>query len=191
MSGSSGSLGTKGAYGARLAAAAAWDRLLSVRTRAHAEAAGLVPTRDGWRWLEDATREAARLAELYVPLCLAGPRYSFAQLGQSLDGAIATRTGDAVYVTGEEDRLHLHRMRALADAVVVGVDTVRTDDPQLTVRACAGGNPVRVVLDHRGRVDTERKVFTDGVRADAVGVGVCRRRGAGTGQRCGRRAVAV
>ncbi|HEX5405386.1 MAG TPA: RibD family protein [Pseudonocardiaceae bacterium] len=90
------------------------------------------------------------------------PGHTFSQLGQSLDGGIATRTGDAVFVTGEEDRLHLHRLRALADAVIVGVDTVRTDDPRLTVRACAGDNPVRVVLDHRGRVDTDRHVFTDG-----------------------------
>lgn len=159
MNGSNGSLGTKGAP---LDSSTAWDRLLTVRTATDAAAAGLVETPDGWRWRPAATPEAARLAELYVPLCLAGSPYAFAQLGQSLDGAIATRTGDAVYVTGEEDRLHLHRMRALADAVVVGVDTVCTDDPKLTVRACAGGNPVRVVLDHRGRVTKQRQVFTDG-----------------------------
>lgn len=153
-----GSLGTKAA----LDPATAWDRLLTVRTAADAAGAGLTSTPHGWRWRQPATPEATQLAELYVPLCLAGPRHAFAQLGQSLDGAIATRTGDAVYVTGEEDRLHLHRMRALADAVVVGVDTVRTDDPQLTVRACAGGNPVRVVLDHRGRAAQQRRVFTDG-----------------------------
>jgi riboflavin-specific deaminase-like protein len=67
-----------------------------------------------------------------------------------------------VYVTGEEDRLHLHRLRALADAVVVGAGTAIADDPRLTVRACAGANPVRVVLDHRGRVLNGRRLFTDG-----------------------------
>jgi riboflavin-specific deaminase-like protein len=141
--------------------AEAWDRLLGIRTARDAEDAGLVRDDRGWRWRQDASPEADQLADLYAPLCLAGPTYAFAQLGQSLDGGIATRTGDAVYVTGEEDRLHLHRLRALADAVVVGVDTVRTDDPRLTVRACAGDNPVRVVLDHRGRVDRDRHVFTD------------------------------
>jgi diaminohydroxyphosphoribosylaminopyrimidine deaminase / 5-amino-6-(5-phosphoribosylamino)uracil reductase len=165
-----GSIGTPGTHrpandqvsGHVLDAGEAWDRLLGVRTERDAQDAGLVRDSDaGWRWRQDASAEATRLADLYTPLCLAGPRYAFAQLGQSLDGAIATRTGDAVYVTGEEDRLHLHRLRALADAVVVGVDTVDTDDPQLTVRACAGGNPVRVVLDHRGRVAHERRVFTD------------------------------
>jgi riboflavin-specific deaminase-like protein len=146
---------------APLDADTAWERLLRIRTAQDAEAAGLVL--DGrWRWRVDASHEAQHLAELYVPLCLAGTRHAFAQLGQSLDGGIATSTGDAIYVTGEEDRRHLHRLRALADAVVIGVDTVRTDDPRLTVRACAGTNPVRVVLDHRGRVDVRRNLFTDG-----------------------------
>ena len=117
------------------------------------------PRRPGWSAARtapavgaQASPEAAHLADRYLPLCLAGPRYAFAQLGQSLDGFIATRTGDADYVTGEEDRCHLHRLRALADAVVVGAGTAVADDPQLTVRACAGANPVRVVLDPRGRV---------------------------------------
>ncbi|WP_346777140.1 RibD family protein [Streptomyces sp. HNM0575] len=89
----------------------------------------------------------------------------FAQLGQSIDGFIATRTGHSNYVTGEEDRLHLHRLRALSDAVLVGAGTTVADDPQLTVRACAGASPVRVVLDPSGRAGRDRpdaKVFTDG-----------------------------
>jgi riboflavin-specific deaminase-like protein len=105
--------------------------------------------------------EAAQVADLYLPLCLAGPRYVFAQLGQSLDGCIASRTGDACFVTGEDDRRHLHRLRALADAVIVGAGTALADDPQLTVRAVPGTNPVRVVLDPRGRVPSDGKMFTD------------------------------
>ncbi|MBB5158588.1 riboflavin-specific deaminase-like protein [Saccharopolyspora phatthalungensis] len=142
---------------------AAWERIRHVRSAQDASAAGLGKDRDGrWRWEDAASPEAAQLAELYLPLCLAGPRYVIAQLGQSLDGCIATRTGDAVFVTGEQDRCHLHRLRALCDAVVVGADTATTDDPQLTVRACTGANPARVVLDHRGRVPRERRVFIDG-----------------------------
>jgi riboflavin-specific deaminase-like protein len=117
------------------------------------------------------------LADRYLPLCLAGPRLAFAQLGQSLDGFIATRTGDADYVTGEEDRCHLHRLRALADAVVVGAGTAVADDPQLTVRACAGTNPVRVVLDPRGRVPLRRRVFTDGSAPTLWVVGAAGERG--------------
>lgn len=146
-----------------LDAAAAWDRLREIRTTAGARAAGLVPGDDGaLRWGPPATPEAVELAARYLPLCLAGPRFAFAQLGQSLDGFIATRTGDADFVTGPEDRCHLHRLRALADAVVVGAGTAVADDPRLTVRACTGDNPVRVVLDPRGRVPLHSGVFTDG-----------------------------
>ena len=145
-----------------LDAAEAWERLRGVRSEADAEAAGLVRSADGRRrWRQAATPEAEVLADRYLPLCLAGPHFTFAQLGQSLDGFIATRTGDADYVTGEEDRLHLHRLRALADAVVVGAGTAVADDPQLTVRACPGDNPVRVVVDPHGRVPLGRRVFTD------------------------------
>ena len=145
-----------------LEAAEAWERLRGIRSEADAEAAGLVRGADGGRrWSQGATPEAEELADRYLPLCLAGPHFTFAQLGQSLDGFIATRTGDADYVTGEEDRLHLHRLRALADAVVVGAGTAVADDPQLTVRACPGDNPVRVVVDPHGRVPLGRRVFTD------------------------------
>ncbi|REK84372.1 deaminase [Streptomyces inhibens] len=146
-----------------LDAAAAWERLRRIRTTDQALAAGLVADGDGGlRWAGPASPEAGWLAERYLPLCLAGPRIAFGQLGQSLDGFIATRTGDADYVTGAADRCHLHRLRALADAVVVGAGTAVADDPRLTVRACAGDNPVRVVLDPRGRVPRHSGVFTDG-----------------------------
>jgi riboflavin-specific deaminase-like protein len=100
------------------------------------------------------------LSAMYGPLVSAGPRLAVAQLGQSLDGFIASRTGDACFVTGEEDRIHLHRLRALVDAVVVGVGTVITDDCRLTVRAVPGKHPVRVVLDPDGRAPRHAQVFT-------------------------------
>lgn len=82
-------------------------------------------------------------------------------LGQSIDGHIATTTGDSYYVTGPENLDHLHRMRALADAVIVGAGTVITDDPKLTVRRVDGPNPVRVLLDPGGVVDPSATVFCD------------------------------
>ncbi|WP_055487487.1 RibD family protein [Streptomyces sp. WMMB 322] len=152
--------------GAVLGAEEAWKKLLAVRTAREAERAGLLRSDDGaWRWRLPASCEAGTLASLYTPLCLGGSAFAFAQLGQSVDGFIATRTGHSNYVTGEEDRLHLHRLRALCDAVLVGAGTTIADDPQLTVRACAGANPVRVVLDPRGRAGQESpgaRVFTDG-----------------------------
>ncbi|MBK1697564.1 hypothetical protein CKO21_09940 [Rhodovibrio salinarum] len=83
------------------------------------------------------------------------------QLGQSLDGRIATTGGDSYYVTGEANRTHLHRLRALVDAVVVGAGTVLHDDPQLTVRACAGDNPMRIVIDSRGQLTADHRLFQD------------------------------
>jgi diaminohydroxyphosphoribosylaminopyrimidine deaminase/5-amino-6-(5-phosphoribosylamino)uracil reductase len=65
----------------------------------------------------------------------------------TLDGKIATRTGDSKWITGEEARTETHRMRDESDAILVGVGTVLADDPKLTVRHVAGRDPIRVVLD--------------------------------------------
>lgn len=84
-----------------------------------------------------------------------------AQLGQSLDGRIATVNGHSHYVTGAEDRRHLHRLRSLVDAVVIGASTVAADDPRLTVRDVEGPDPLRIVLDPRGRLPANRRVFEE------------------------------
>lgn len=88
-----------------------------------------------------------------------------AQCGQSIDARIATASGHSHYINGPEGLAHLHRLRALVDAVVVGVGTVLADDPQLTVRRVAGPNPARVVIDPGGRLArTARLLADDGVR---------------------------
>jgi diaminohydroxyphosphoribosylaminopyrimidine deaminase / 5-amino-6-(5-phosphoribosylamino)uracil reductase len=87
------------------------------------------------------------------------------QLGQSLDGRVATPTGHSHYINGPAGLAHLHRLRALVDAVVIGIGTALADDPQLTVRRVSGPQPVRVVLDPRGRLPgTARLLADDGVR---------------------------
>jgi diaminohydroxyphosphoribosylaminopyrimidine deaminase / 5-amino-6-(5-phosphoribosylamino)uracil reductase len=87
------------------------------------------------------------------------------QIGQSLDGRIATETGHSHYINGPAGIAHLHRLRALVDAVVVGVGTATADDPQLTVRHVTGPNPVRVVIDPNGRLPGKAKLLAaDGVR---------------------------
>lgn len=83
------------------------------------------------------------------------------QLGQTLDGRIATVTGASKYISGEEALKHLHRLRAAVDAVIVGVGTVAADDPQLTVRLVPGRNPVRVVLDPKGRMPHDARLAAD------------------------------
>jgi diaminohydroxyphosphoribosylaminopyrimidine deaminase/5-amino-6-(5-phosphoribosylamino)uracil reductase len=87
------------------------------------------------------------------------------QIGQSLDGRIATATGRSHYISGPEGLDHLHRLRALVDAVVVGVGTAETDDPQLTVRRVPGPSPARVVIDPRGRLSPKARLLADdGIR---------------------------
>src|SRR5436190_7035084 len=87
------------------------------------------------------------------------------QIGQSIDGRIATVTGHSKYIRGPAGLAHLHRLRALVDAVLVGIGTAVADDPQLTVRRCAGPSPARIVLDPRGRLPPNARVLSDdGVR---------------------------
>lgn len=104
------------------------------------------------------------LFALYLPFCAPrnGRPVVIGHLGQSLDGFIATPSGDSRYVTGEANLEHLHRLRALADAVVVGAVTVAADDPQLTTRRVSGTHPLRVVIDPRRRLSAHCRVFTDG-----------------------------
>ncbi|WP_158100888.1 RibD family protein [Variovorax sp. JS1663] len=89
------------------------------------------------------------------------PTWVIGQLGQSLDGCIATRGGDANFVNGPEMLLHLHRLRALCDAVIVGAATAAIDNPQLTTRRVAGEHPVRVLIDPTLRLAPTLRVFTD------------------------------
>jgi diaminohydroxyphosphoribosylaminopyrimidine deaminase / 5-amino-6-(5-phosphoribosylamino)uracil reductase len=87
------------------------------------------------------------------------------QVGQSLDGRIATATGHSKYINCPAGIEHLHRLRALVDIVVVGVGTAVADDPQLTVRQVAGPQPARAVIDPRGRLGANARLFADdGVR---------------------------
>ena len=90
--------------------------------------------------------------------------YVFGHVAQSLDGRIALPCGASQWITGEADLTHTHQMRALADAVLVGANTIDRDDPQLTVRRVEGPSPLRVVVDPHGRVPADRRVFTDGGR---------------------------
>lgn len=107
------------------------------------------------------------LARVFDPLRQA-PRerpYVIAQIGQSLDGRIATVSGESRYINGKSALDHLHRLRAEVDAVLVGAGTVEADDPQLTVRRCVGRSPARVVIDPRGRLPLAGKwLIDDGVR---------------------------
>lgn len=126
---------------------AAWRRVLRARVTGHLTAS------KAWQ-------------ALYGPL-VARPdaRLVLGQIGQSLDGRIATSTGQSHYINGHTAIVHLHRLRALVDAVVVGVGTAVADDPALTVRHVEGTSPCRVVIDPSGRTPFDAKLFApDGCR---------------------------
>lgn len=121
--------------------------------------------RDG-SWIAQApiTEAGAELLDLYLPIALACRirPLTVAHLGQSLDGRIATLNGASCHINGPENLTHLHRMRALCDAIIVGASTVECDNPQLTTRRVTGPHPVRVVLDPRRRLSAEHSLFHDG-----------------------------
>jgi diaminohydroxyphosphoribosylaminopyrimidine deaminase / 5-amino-6-(5-phosphoribosylamino)uracil reductase len=123
-----------------------WARLLAMRG-----SAGLCA-------LDDADPAFA----LYAPIAATPDRFVLAQVGQSLDGRVATPSGDARDISGPDGIAHLHRCRALVEAVIVGVATVKMDDPRLSVRAVKGPNPVRVVIDCRAELTGEERLFRDG-----------------------------
>jgi diaminohydroxyphosphoribosylaminopyrimidine deaminase / 5-amino-6-(5-phosphoribosylamino)uracil reductase len=129
-------------------------------------------TVDSWR----AVPELVRTKKVPLPApwdVLFGPLQEYfadglmvvGQIGQSLDGRVATNSGHSHYINGPAGLAHLHRLRAIVDAVVVGVGTALADDPQLTVRRVVGPNPARVVIDPGARLQAGAKMFArDGVR---------------------------
>src|SRR5689334_4574438 len=153
--------------------ARAWRALLSAAASRQGNGSDpewLVRHGDAYASSADAPEAVRPLLELYAPLCVGrvGTPLTVAHLGQSLDGYIATASGDSYYVTGPDNVRHLHRLRALCSAIVVGAGTIERDDPQLTVRHVPGENPVRVVLDPSARLDASRRVFTDGAAPTLV-----------------------
>ena len=143
----------------------------------HAERAQIVIDPNAEPCFQSASRlapEVRQLLDLYVPLCVGpGARdFVIGHVGQSLDGQIATAGGASRYVTGPENIVHMHRLRSLFDAVLVGAGTVECDDPELTTRLVPGEHATRVVVDPSLRLSHTRKLYRDGAAPTLI---VCRR----------------
>jgi diaminohydroxyphosphoribosylaminopyrimidine deaminase / 5-amino-6-(5-phosphoribosylamino)uracil reductase len=105
--------------------------------------------------------EARRQNAPYLKLLATGRPYVHAKWAMTLDGKIATRAGDSKWISNEASRRLVHALRGRVDAVVVGLGTVRADDPLLTARPPGPRTPARVVLDSRGGLPlTSRLVRT-------------------------------
>jgi diaminohydroxyphosphoribosylaminopyrimidine deaminase / 5-amino-6-(5-phosphoribosylamino)uracil reductase len=147
----------------------AWNAILAARGHDWASIAALETTVSGtpvtihaggaWQARRALQTDVSELLDCLLPLAAHVGPMVIAQLGQSLDGRIATESGASHYINGEAALAHLHRLRALVDVVVVGAGTAAADRPQLTVRRVQGRSPARAVLDPRGRVPLEGPLF--------------------------------
>lgn len=114
--------------------------------------------------------EARRLNEFFITHVRERRPFVILKCAATLDGRIATRTGDSRWVTGESARAHVHEIRHAVDAIMVGVNTIRTDDPSLTTRreGKPGVNPRRFILDTGLSIPDDAKVLRIHPASDTV-----------------------
>lgn len=126
----------------------------------------------------DHEEEARRINEAYIKHRITGIPFVTAKFAMSLDGKIATRSGDSKWISDPESRRYVHSLRHINDAIIVGVNTVLADDPQLTCRCGERGGvmreqPLRVIADAKGRTPVTAQIFDEPGRAlIALGEGV-------------------
>ena len=110
--------------------------------------------------------DASEIIESYVKFITTGRPFVTIKFAMSLDGKIATKSGDSKWISSDESRRYVHFMRYTIDAVMVGVNTVLIDDPQLTSRCNVWGGvtkkqPLRVIVDAAGRTPVAAKIFNE------------------------------
>jgi diaminohydroxyphosphoribosylaminopyrimidine deaminase/5-amino-6-(5-phosphoribosylamino)uracil reductase len=108
-------------------------------------------------------RECQRLNEVFVKWITTGLPFVILKAATSLDGRIATRTGDSKWISNDQSRKLVHQIRNRVDGVLVGIGTVQQDDPLLTVRLTKGKikDPLRIVIDLRLRIPLKARILAD------------------------------
>jgi diaminohydroxyphosphoribosylaminopyrimidine deaminase / 5-amino-6-(5-phosphoribosylamino)uracil reductase len=118
--------------------------------------------------------QAERLNEAFIKFVGSKRPFTIIKCAATLDGHIATKTGDSRWVTGEESRQFVHRLRHAVDAIMVGINTVENDDPSLTTRIAEPPktfkpkDPIRIVLDTRLRISEKAKLLRLHSRSDTI-----------------------
>ena len=106
--------------------------------------------------------ECRKLNDHYFKFIKSGIPYVTVKYAQTLDGRIATKTGDSQWISSEASRKYVHCLRTINDCIMVGAGTVTADNPQLTVRHVKGRNPLRIIVDSNLRIPIKSSVLTDG-----------------------------
>ena len=110
-------------------------------------------------------REAQRLNEAFMKWIVEKRPFVYVKFAMSLDGKIATFSGDSKWITGQKSRAEVHRLRSIVDAVMIGSNTARTDDPKLTARAASGKpksrQPLRIVVDTKASTPIDSQMFRE------------------------------
>ncbi len=116
--------------------------------------------------------EAEALNEGFIKHVRTGRPFVIAKSASTLDGRTASSTGHSQWITGEKSRRHVHELRHAVDAILVGIGTVKADDPSLTCRLESGGkDPIRIVVDTRLSIDEEARVLR--LKSDSDTIIVC------------------
>ena len=102
------------------------------------------------------------ILNILVPILIKNKKLVIAQIGQSIDGRIALNNGNSHYINNPKSIIYLHCLRSISDAIIVGSNTIKKDDPLLTTRKIKGTNPKRIIIDGSLSLNNKYKIFNDG-----------------------------
>ncbi len=102
------------------------------------------------------------ILNILLPILRKNKKLVIAQIGQSIDGRIALNNGNSHYINNPKSIIYLHCLRSISDAIIVGANTIKKDDPLLTTRKIKGTNPKRIIIDGSLSLNNKYKIFNDG-----------------------------